>query len=406
MAAGLRPKLAICAPPQHGKSMSVVDFIAWMSGLNPGLKTMYASYSDMLGIRANTDLQRVYDGPKYQSIFDTRINTANVVTTTRHQRNASILQYLDTGGYFRNTTVMGPCTGEGLDLGVIDDPIKSRAEASSPAIRNKVWMWFLDDFFSRFSNDAGLLWIMTRWHLDDPLGRAIDKFPDLKLIVYPAINDMGEALFPEFKSLEYLQERKGLMTATSWEALYQQNPTPESGRMFNTENIQIVDSVPECTTVRYWDTAGTQGGGCYTAGVKIGKAGANYYIMHVHRGQWAAPERENHIHQAAEIDGKKVRILVEKQGGSSGKEVAEATVKALKVTGFNAEVDNPTGDKVLRAELVTPEVEHGRVFLVRGAWNQAYLDEMNLFPDGKYLDQIDATSGAFKALQKKQVIFF
>ncbi len=33
------------------------------------------------------------------------------------------------GGSFRNTTVNGQITGFGLDLGVIDDPMKGRAES-------------------------------------------------------------------------------------------------------------------------------------------------------------------------------------------------------------------------------------------------------------------------------------
>jgi hypothetical protein len=48
---GRRPKLAPMAPPQHGKSSIATDFIAWVAGRNPDLKTIFASYSDELGIR-------------------------------------------------------------------------------------------------------------------------------------------------------------------------------------------------------------------------------------------------------------------------------------------------------------------------------------------------------------------
>src|SRR5271154_5600903 len=51
--AGKRPKLAMMAPPQTGKSWTAEDFIAWISGKNPDLKTIYASYSDELGILRN-----------------------------------------------------------------------------------------------------------------------------------------------------------------------------------------------------------------------------------------------------------------------------------------------------------------------------------------------------------------
>ena len=57
--AGKRPKIVICTPPQHGKSWTAVDFIGWVSGRDPNLKTIFASFSDELGTRTNKDLQHV-----------------------------------------------------------------------------------------------------------------------------------------------------------------------------------------------------------------------------------------------------------------------------------------------------------------------------------------------------------
>jgi len=74
-------------------------------------------------------------------------------------------------GSFRNTTIAGQINGMELHLGVIDDPLKGRAEAHSPTMRAKAWDWFADDFLSRFAKDGALLICMTRWHVDDILGR-------------------------------------------------------------------------------------------------------------------------------------------------------------------------------------------------------------------------------------------
>jgi hypothetical protein len=63
---GKRPKLALEAPPQHGKSAAVQDFIAWVAGRNPDLKTIFCSYSDELGARANIDLQRSLTSPTFR----------------------------------------------------------------------------------------------------------------------------------------------------------------------------------------------------------------------------------------------------------------------------------------------------------------------------------------------------
>jgi hypothetical protein len=54
MVRGQRPKLALMAPPQHGKSWAATDFITWVAGKNPDLKTIFTSYSADLGSRASS----------------------------------------------------------------------------------------------------------------------------------------------------------------------------------------------------------------------------------------------------------------------------------------------------------------------------------------------------------------
>ena len=49
------------------------------------------------------------------------------------------MEFVGAKGSFRNTTVGGQINGQGLDLGVIDDPIKGRAEAQSKVTRDKTW---------------------------------------------------------------------------------------------------------------------------------------------------------------------------------------------------------------------------------------------------------------------------
>ena len=67
--AGRRPRLALMAPPQHGKSLTAIDFIAWANGKNPDIKTILASYSAELGVHANRELQRIIQSERYKRIF-------------------------------------------------------------------------------------------------------------------------------------------------------------------------------------------------------------------------------------------------------------------------------------------------------------------------------------------------
>lgn len=242
--AGKRPVLMIQSPPQHGKSWSITDFISWITGKLPWLKTIYASYSDTLGKRCNLAQQRSFSSDKFKKIFpDIRLaeKRGEGIRTTEH------LEFFDkdgqiTPGQFRNTTVEGPVTGESLDLGVIDDAVKGRSQANSVVASQKIWEWFTDDFLSRFSKTAGLIIIMTRWTTHDLIGRLIKLYKKLKkkctIVNYQAIStkdednrDSGEALFPELKPLDFLLDKKDIMAQESWESLYQGNPTISGGNV-------------------------------------------------------------------------------------------------------------------------------------------------------------------------------
>ena len=123
---------------------------------------------------------------------------------------------------------------------------------------------------SRFSENAGLIMIMTRWHVDDPAGRLIEHFgaKQITQIRYPAIAEVreqyrspGDPLFPELKSMDFLLERRKLYTEASWEALYQQNPFIAGGGIFPIDKLvtwPILDRTKILKSVRYWDEAGTE----------------------------------------------------------------------------------------------------------------------------------------------------
>ncbi len=406
---GERPKAALMAPPQHGKTEQVTDFIAWIAGKRPDLKIIFASYSDKLGADVNKALQRIMTSERYVSIFGVRLGESG----SRWVRNSNTLEYPYHGGSFYNTTVGGQITGKGLDIGIVDDPIKGRGEASSKPVRDKTWAWFMDDFFTRFSDSAGLLMIMTRWHLDDPVGRLAERFPEAKILRYPAVAEedeknrhKGEALFPELKSLPFLMERRKAMSQASWESEYQQNPIVAGGGIFPVEKLRIlplgVDRAQIMKSVRYWDKAGTEDDGACTAGALMHKMrDGRFIIEHVARGQWAALERERHIRAWAERDRANSKpgayeVGVEQEPGSGGKESAENTIRNL--AGFKAFADKVTGSKEVRAEPFAAQVQGGNVWLVAGAWVTEFIDEMESFPQGKFRDQVDACSGAFNRI--------
>lgn len=416
MQEGLAPVLVLTAPPQHGKSRQVIDFTSWAIGKDPDLKVIYASYSDSLGLVANTTLQRIMDSPRYKKVFPfTGLNAANVVTMAgRTMRNSRHLEFTGGGtGSFRNTTVNGQVTGMGLRLGIIDDPVKGRKEARSPTVSESTWSWFTDDFFTRFSETAGLLMIMTRWTLDDPVGRFMEHYPNVKVLNYPALgrvkggewiedDENGEPLFPELKSREFLQKRKGLLTVGSWKSLYMGSPIVVGGDMFPVQKFGIVKAVPIDAikrSVRYWDKAGTEGGtGARTAGVLMHQLhNGRFLVEDLIDGRWSALDREDRIYQTAQLDNRdrRVETWVEQEPGSGGKESAESTVRRL--AGYKCFADRVSGQgsKEIRAEPYAAQVQAGNVDLLEAPWNKPFLNEHEQFPMGKYKDRVDSAGGSF-----------
>jgi predicted phage terminase large subunit-like protein len=265
---------------------------------------------------------------------------------------------------------------------------------------------------SRFAKDGALLIIATRWHTDDLLGRFIEKFKgDVQVLRYPAIAEhddeyrkKGEALFPEHKPLDFLLERKKLLTEASWESIYQQNPIVVGGGMLPIEKLKVVnffDRSKVTATVRYWDKAGTDSeDAAFTAGVRMhSMSDGTFVVSHVVRGQWTALDREEKIKAWTEVDAAEFgsyEVHVEQEPGSGGKESAESTIRML--AGYRVYADKVTGDKVLRAEPFAAQVQNGSIGLVAGEWVSAFLNEAEVFPAGKWKDQIDAAAGAFSKL--------
>ncbi len=414
--AGKRPKLVLSSPPQHGKSTLMVDFIAWVAGKNPRLQTIFASYSDKLGERANSELQRIFDSDAYQRIFyGTQIPAlANVTSEMRYKRNSELLEFVDNHpGSFRNTTVNGQITGFSLDLGVIDDPMKGRAEATSLANRDKTWNWLTDDFFSRFSDHAGMVMIGTRWHVDDPIGRWLARFGgDTKVLRYPAIAEhdephrkKGVPLFAEHKSLAFLMERRKLYTDAAWESLYQGAPYVVGGGAIPIEKLKVLATMINrrdvMHSVRYVDKAGSENeDSAFTACVLMHKMkDGTFVIEHVARGHWSALEREQKIKTLASVDSKvcaSYELVIEQEPGSGGKESAENTIRNN--AGLRVSADKVTGKKEIRAEPFVAQCQGDNVRLIAGEWVMHFLDECEVWPQSKRKDQVDAAAGAFNKL--------
>ena len=417
--AGNRPKLVIEAPPQHGKSETVVDFVTWAAGKYPDLRTIYTSFSERLGIRANLQCQRIFSSAKYKRVFPlTRINEKGtpVEVSGEATRNRELVEYVGERGYFRNTTVKGQINGEGLDLGVIDDPIKGREAANSITNRNAVWDWFTDDFFTRFSEKGGFIAVLTRWHIDDPIGRLRAKLGDaVRVVSYPAIaikdekhRKEGEALFPALKSLDFLLERKSVMASVNWEALYQQNPQIIGGNLVKGEWFGRYKQLPLLSYRNiYGDTAQKTAERndfsvfeCWGSGTD-----KKIYMTDLTRGKWEAPALKQRAkdfwkkHKAldAAFMGQLRNFKIEDKASGTGliQELKTDQDSQIPVQGIPRNTD-----KYTRMLDVLGYIESGYVMLPEDApWVNDFIAEVEAFSaDGShdFDDQVDPMMDAIE----------
>jgi len=388
-------RLMLFLPPRHGKTELVtVRYPVWRMECNPAETVIVGAYNKLLAGSFSRKARRI--AQERLDLDDDRQAVDEWQTVQ--------------GGIFRAAGVGSGVTGTGAGLIVIDDPVKSREEANSPAYRERVWNWYRDDLYTRLEPGGAIILIMTRWHEDDLAGRilASEDTPNWTVVKLPALaeeNDPlgrqpGAALWPARFDETDLERSRTVLGTQSFTALYQQRPTALEGGLFKRSWFEIVNTAPaQIRRLRYWDKAGTDLDGDYTAGVLMAMDGDGLYcVADVVRGQWSALERERVIRQTAEMDGRNVPIWLEQEPGSGGKESAQATIRSL--AGWPVRAERVTGDKLSRAQPFAAQAEARNIKLVRGPWNAAYLDELTMFPNGRHDDQVDASSGAFAKLSR------
>lgn len=406
-------RLIINVPPRSGKTeVAVINYIAWCMGLWPDCEFIHASYSKRLATANTYAVRALMQSEEYRKVFPW--------TALQDDSRAKDEFRTAQGGIVYATGADGTITGYGAGKKrdgfagaiVIDDPHKA-GEAASPVMRANVIDWFQTTMESRKNRpDTPIILIMQRLHEDDLSGFLLSggNGEEWEHVCIPAVGEDGASFWEDQFPLVDLK-RQEIANPYVFAGQMQQRPAPKGGGMFPVDRFQIIDHLPPAdqiaASIRYWDKAGTAGGGAFSAGVLMHRLrDGRFCVSDVSRGQWSILDRESRIKQTAQIDGKGVEIRIEQEPGSGGKESAEATIRNL--AGFNVKADRPTGDKELRAQPYAAQVQGGNVLLVRGAWNRPFMDEHEMFPNGKFKDQVDAAGGAFAALlvpEQPQAVF-
>ena len=381
-----------------------------------------ASYSATLALESAEKSRDLIKSDKFQKLYPDLVIKDDKDMKSNFRIAKRFGNRLKNGGNRFSTSVGGTLTGFHGHILIVDDPLNPEQAASEKELENcNRWMEQTLPTRKVDKEVAATVLVMQRLHQSDPTGRAVDKKKSkLKHICLPGqIEEYGEFLQPKDAIKYYkdglldptrlsrmvLQELLADLGQYGYAGQIGQNPAPPGGGMFKIDRFLIIDDIQDkeiLKTIRYWDKAASDQTGAYTCGVKMSQLRNKHFVIHdIVRGQWSAEVRERIIKSTAEMDGVRVRIYMEQEPGSGGKESVEASIRNL--SGFACYADRPTGDKIRRADPYSVQVNIANISLMRADWNNEYKKELAVFPFGTYKDQVDASSGAFNLLAAKKV---
>jgi predicted phage terminase large subunit-like protein len=391
----------ILMPPGSAKSTyASVFFPAWWFTQHPHSSIIGASHSRSLAQHFSRRVRSlILEKQQYLGFHVTRNHCAVDAWAT------------SSGGEYLSVGVRGAITGHRADLVIIDDPIKSQADAESSRQREHIWDWYKSDVTTRLKPGGKVVLIMTRWHPDDLGGQLLDQSPsEWRVVRLPALAEAGDALgrtvgaplWPEWEDHGALTRKRELIGERAWSALFQQDPVPSGGRLFFIDRIATVQPENDVeSTVRAWDLAATGSTGQndpdWTVGVKLSRGTpGRFVILDIVRIRGTPRQVEELIVNTAQKDGPKVIVAIPEDPGQAGKSQMSYLTKQL--AGFHVISSRETGPKATRAMPLASQVEAGNVSTIRAEWNRILIDELRDFPWGKKDDQVDALVRAFTTL--------
>lgn len=401
--------LILTVPPRHGKSRECsIDFPAWYLGRNPTKEIIIASYSSDLAVGFGGKTRDKVDSIEFKAVFPNIRLKEDEQAKGRWSTNKK-------GGYLA-AGVGGAITGFGADVFLIDDPVKNAEEASSLVMRDKVWEWFKSTAYTRLHPKGVMVIIMTRWHLDDLVGRILDdpEFKNItKVVKFPAIamrdgkfRKEGEALWPARYSLSDLNKTKTIVGPYVFQSLYQCNPILTEKQEFKPEWYKDIDQdeLDSMQTANYLtvDTAMSkkaQADFCGFCDNSVDRE--NFWNLKAWRAKLGPEELVDALFALHETR-KYSAIGIEKTTYTDGlKPFLDAEQRRRNKFLPIVELSHKGTAKEIRIRSVIPRYAAGSIRHIEGQCD-ALVEEQMQFPNGMHDDVIDAMAYQDQVVQAKK----
>lgn len=385
--------LAIFMPPGSAKSTyASVLFPAWLMQRQEGGNIIAASHTVELAEKW---------GRRVRNLIAEHSTVLGITLAADSQ--AAGRWSLSNGTEYYAAGVHTGIAGFRAKFGLIDDPVRSRQDADSELIRDRIWDWYVNDFRIRLIPGARKVLIQTRWHEDDLAGRALvdEKWHVISLPAIAEGNDAlgrkpGEPLWAEgdYGYGQQLLELQKITPPRTWSALYQQRPAPETGDYFQADWLKTYDKLPARDTLKIYgasDYAVTADGGDYTVHIVVGVDPDNrMYVVDLWRGQTSS---EVWVETWCDLVLKWKPLGWAEETGQIRAGVGPFLDKrARERRAYVARRQFPTrGDKAVRAQSIRGRMAMLGLYLPHGApWVPELRSELLSFDAGVHDDQVDA----------------
>jgi hypothetical protein len=319
VARGKCKRLMILAPPGSAKT-------TYTSRLFPAWYFAFRHRSSIIACSHTQELSETNSG------FVQRYIRENAeVLDYKLSNDAKGRWYTDNHCGYLAGSVSSAILGFRANVAIIDDPIRSRADAQSETSRESTWNWFTNDLMTRLTPDGAIILIATPFHEDDLMGRLQRiQAAEWTVLRLPAIaddeNDLlgrkpGEPLWADDQygygqrllEIQAAAEREG--RSRDWYAQYQGRPRPPEGAMFKPGKMPILDLVPRVSVkVRAWDF-GASPKGDFTVGLLLARTyderwTASWIVLDIVRFRGAPEEVRRTVKTVTAADGYGTKIWI------------------------------------------------------------------------------------------------
>jgi predicted phage terminase large subunit-like protein len=377
-------RLMIFMPPRHGKSeLASRRFPAWFMGRNPDKQIIAASYNSDLASDFGREVRNIIKTNEFSRLFNVKL---------AEDSRAAGRWNTDAGGAYVAAGVGTAVTGRGAHILLIDDPVKDREEAESELRRETIWNWYTSTAYTRLMPGGAVILIQTRWHEDDLGGRLLeaegnggDQWVKVNL---PALHD-GKALWPERYDVDALKRIKAAIGPRDFEALYQQNPTPDDGTFFQRDWFKRHDDPPKLGHVYITsDYAVTEDGGDWTAHLVWNYHEDTLTLIDGWTGQTSA---DVWIEELLRLFKQHRPLCYFGEAGVIVKAVKPMLTRRMnELRVFSRTEWIPSiSDKPTRARAFQARAAMGKVSLPRSDLGEKVLTQLLSFPAGKHDDLVD-----------------